>query len=177
MVVKGMPDIQVSGMQEMKTFGLFLLTRGLFKNNWNWITRWPLIQWGFFVCCGLLFYFHQICLDVHCDHKAWMRVTEQTRWVLSWEGTPIYLNEFSYFSVAFETQWLNTNVYRMTSALFHESDKEMNLITLWSHFYDSTVLFCQNVYLCLCIYTCSLMVYFYTQPKINTMKTVSLQSS
>ena len=33
MVVKGMPDIQVSGMQEMKTFGLFLLTRGIFKNN------------------------------------------------------------------------------------------------------------------------------------------------
>ena len=39
MVFKGMSDIQVSGMQEMKTSGLFLLTRGLFKNNLNWITR------------------------------------------------------------------------------------------------------------------------------------------
>ena len=33
MVVKGMSDIQVAGMQEIKTFGLFLLTKGLFKNN------------------------------------------------------------------------------------------------------------------------------------------------
>ena len=33
MIVKGMSDIQVSGLQEMKTSGLFLLTRGLFKNN------------------------------------------------------------------------------------------------------------------------------------------------
>lgn len=38
MVVKGMSDIQVAGMQQIKTFGLFLLTKGLFKNNGNWMT-------------------------------------------------------------------------------------------------------------------------------------------
>lgn len=58
----------------------------------------------------------------------------------------------------------------------HKFNKEINLVTLWSHFYDNTILFCQNVYLCLCTYVCSLMAYFYIQLKINTVKTVFLQS-
>lgn len=82
--------------------------------------------------------------------------------------------ELSYFSV--ETQLYYTCVCSMTSD-FHESDKEINLVTLWSHFCDGMILFCQIVYLCLCTYACSSMAYFYIQPKINTIKTVSLQSS
>lgn len=64
---------------------------------------------------------------------------------------------------------------RMTNDSY-ESDKEMNLVTLWSHVCDTVILFCQNAYLCLCTYTCSVMAYFYTQPKLNAITTTSLRS-
>ena len=40
-------------------------------------------------------------------------------------------------------------MHRMVSG-FHMCDKEINLVTLWSHFYDNTILLCKTVYLCLC---------------------------
>lgn len=46
------------------------------------------------MCCVLLFYVHLICLDVHCNHGAWVRVIKLSRWVLNWEGTPTYLRVY-----------------------------------------------------------------------------------